>query len=54
MITFDPNSPEQDPNRDSLAPGHPITWQAITAGTVLDGTLYEVPTLGRDAPSGRL
>lgn len=27
-------------NREALRPGHPVAWTAITAGTVIEGTIY--------------
>ena len=35
-----------DFGRPALAAGHPVTWGALTAGTVLDCTLYPFPPLG--------
>ncbi len=32
-----PVEPELSANRDAFPPGHPVTWGAITTGTVLDG-----------------
>ena len=32
--------PEEKQKRDTLAAGADATWQAITAGTVLDGSAY--------------
>ena len=36
-----------DPAREALPAGHPISWQAITAGTLLAGTRY--PPYERDS-----
>ncbi len=33
----------EDPGRDPLPPGHPRSWGAITAGTVLQDTPYPLP-----------
>lgn len=33
----------EDPNRDSLPPGHPRSWGPLVAGTVLDGEAYPLP-----------
>ena len=35
--------PPDDPMREPLAAGHPRSWGAITAGTVLEGTPYPLP-----------
>lgn len=35
--------PPEDPARDPLPPGHPRSWGAITAGSVLEGTPYPLP-----------
>jgi hypothetical protein len=32
--------PEDDPNRPPMHAGHPIAWDVLTAGTLLDGTLF--------------
>jgi hypothetical protein len=40
--------PPEDPARDPLPPGHPRSWAAITAGTVLQGVPYAVPTVPSD------
>lgn len=37
--------PPPDPGREPLAAGHPITWGAITDGTLLEATLYPWPPL---------
>jgi hypothetical protein len=34
-----------DPAREPLPPGHPISWDAVTAGTSLAGTSYPFPPL---------
>ena len=31
--------------REALAPGHPVSWDAITAGTLLDGMAYPFASL---------
>ncbi|MGC9270166.1 AsnC family protein [Acidiphilium sp.] len=31
---------EDDPNREPLAAGHPISWGILTKGTVLEGVAY--------------
>lgn len=38
--------------REALAPGHPVSWGAITAGTLLDGMAYPFapPVAGRAVP----
>lgn len=33
-------APEDEPNRGPLHAGHPIAWGVLTAGTILEGTLY--------------
>ncbi|MBW4090062.1 MAG: AsnC family protein [Proteobacteria bacterium] len=35
--------PPEDPERDPLPPGHPHSWGAITAGTVLEDVPYPLP-----------
>ncbi len=35
--------PPEDPARDPLPAGHPRSWNALTAGTVLEGTAYPLP-----------
>ena len=35
--------PPEDPMREPLPAGHPRTWGAINAGTVLEGTPYPLP-----------
>jgi hypothetical protein len=35
--------PPDDPCREPLAAGHPRSWNAINAGTVLEGTPYPLP-----------
>lgn len=35
--------PRRDPDRPPLPAGHPITWGAITAATVLAETAYPLP-----------
>lgn len=35
-----PRVPEDEPNRGPLHAGHPIAWGVLTAGTILEGTLY--------------
>jgi hypothetical protein len=32
-----------DPAREPLPPGHPTTWNLITAGTLLHGNPYQQP-----------
>ena len=39
-------SPE-DPAREPLPSGHPLSWDAINAGTVLEGTPYPLPVFVR-------
>jgi len=34
----------QDPTREPLPPGHPDSWNALTAGTVLQGQPYPLRT----------
>ena len=38
-----------DLSRDPLRAGHPVTWGAITAGTVLEGSPFERPRIVRMA-----
>ncbi len=33
----------EDADRPARPPGHPLTWGAITEGTVLDGCAYPFP-----------
>lgn len=35
--------PPEDPAREPLPAGHPRSWNAITAGSVLEGTPYPLP-----------
>lgn len=35
--------PAEDPAREPLPAGHPRSWGAITAGSVLEGTSYPLP-----------
>ena len=35
------------PDREPLPPGHPVSWNALTAGTVLDGIPYPLPCFPR-------
>lgn len=39
--------PPEDPARNSLPPGHPRSWGAITFGTVLENTPYPLPVFIR-------
>jgi hypothetical protein len=39
--------PPEDPAREPLPAGHPRSWGAITAGTVLEGTPYPLPFFPR-------
>lgn len=39
--------PPDDPDREPLPAGHPATWDAITAGTVLEGEVYPLPYFPR-------
>jgi len=36
-------APPEDPGREPLPPGHPRSWGAITADSVLEGTPYPLP-----------
>ncbi len=36
-------APARDPERPPLPPGHPASWGAITAATLLAGTPYPLP-----------
>jgi len=36
-------APSEDPMRPALPAGHPRTWNALTQGTVLEGTAYPYP-----------
>ena len=35
--------PPEDPEREPLPAGHPRSWGALTADTLLDGTDYPLP-----------
>jgi hypothetical protein len=35
--------PPPDPARPPLPAGHPLSWQALTVGTVLEGSAYPLP-----------
>jgi hypothetical protein len=37
----------EDPARDPLPPGHPRSWDVLTAGTVLENTPYPLPVFPR-------
>ncbi len=39
--------PPDDPAREPLPAGHPRTWGAMTAGTVLEDTPYPLPVFSR-------
>jgi hypothetical protein len=39
--------PREDPARDPLPPGHPRSWGALTAGTVLEDMPYPLPVFPR-------
>jgi hypothetical protein len=39
--------PSQDPEREPLPAGHPTSWDAINAGTVLQGQPYPLPFFRR-------
>ncbi len=39
--------PPDDPAREPLPAGHPRSWDAVTAGTVLEGTPYPLPVFPR-------
>lgn len=39
--------PPEDPARDPLPAGHPRSWNVLTAGTVLEGTVYPLPVFSR-------
>jgi hypothetical protein len=41
-----PPSQKIDPDRPPLRPGDPISWGAITKGTVLEGEPYPMPLFG--------
>ncbi len=38
-----PRPPAERTDRPALPPGHPLSWQAITAGTCLAGEAYPYP-----------
>lgn len=47
-LPLPPRPPRPQPgacNREPLPAGHPVTWQALTAGTLLAGTAYPNPPL---------
>jgi hypothetical protein len=37
----------EDPNREPLPAGHPASWEAINAGTLLQGVPYPLPFFRR-------
>lgn len=37
----------EDPERDAMPPGDPRSWDAINAGTVLEGQPYPLPVFRR-------
>jgi hypothetical protein len=39
--------PPDLPDREPLPAGHPVSWNALTVGTVLDGTDYPLPCFPR-------
>jgi hypothetical protein len=39
--------PPDDPARDPLPAGHPRSWGAITAGTLLENAPYDLPNIPR-------
>jgi hypothetical protein len=39
--------PPEDPAREPLPAGHPRSWDAINAGTVLEGSPYPLPVFTR-------
>jgi len=43
--------PLHDPAREALPAGHPITWGALVAGTLLDGAPYPFPRAQDDEPA---
>lgn len=45
-----PNKIHPTPTREPYPPGHPITWGAITAGTLLAGVPYPIQPLVTRAP----
>lgn len=40
-------------DRPPLPAGHPVSWDVITKGTVLEGTAYPAPPMTRAAPTIR-
>ena len=40
-----PRGPAAESGREPLPPGHPASWGAITAGTLLDGAAYPYPPI---------
>ncbi len=39
---------DEDAERPCLPPGHPVTWGALTAGTLLEATPYPWPSCQRE------
>ncbi|HQT84237.1 MULTISPECIES: hypothetical protein [Acidiphilium] len=39
--------PEDEPNRAPLHAGHPVAWDVLTSGTILEGTLFVPLSAGR-------
>ncbi len=40
-------APSDDPLREPLSAGHPRSWGALVAGTLLDGADYPLPCFSR-------
>jgi hypothetical protein len=33
----------EEAERPAMPPGHPVAWQVLTEGTLLEGTAYPLP-----------
>lgn len=42
-----PRSPPEDVAREPLASGHPLSWEALTAGSSIEGSPYPLPLFHR-------
>lgn len=47
VVPADLSLAQEDPARETLPAGHPASWDAINAGTVLQGQPYPLPFFRR-------